>query len=620
MLTFILTIAFAQNAPEINPELKVAMLLGMKTAAVQKKLPVVSQVVLVPDEATYLDEIAHWSPENRWPVLFNQEPFTSQFIRAFAPKKIWIRESVGKLNDIANSMQRTVAKAWGGKTTVEEALQQLRFPPLGAVLTSPSDPARTAAVALAAGRGQLLLFMKNNWGDPTKTMDASTTSDLVSEVSSALNKTGLPYTSMGDAIDALTICMSLPARVDCIYARENPVAVSDVIGRDENGKRFAWTGWIFGSKSKSAYMAMCSLFLERDNYWFCNTYPNSGAWNAYSTNGIADVLSKYGIQSETIDGTLTALQAAEVDGISADVLYFTTKGNQDFLEMSDVRTAPTWLPLLNTPATLYFLHSWSLKNPTLRDTVGGTWLSRGVYAYIGSSHEPMLQAFVPPAEVMRRTVSSIPLLPAARWSSNEGSRSKVWRVNTIGDPLMLCPPKSAMARIILPPINSDSYADAAIIASTKMRLASNVKNEEAYASAISSVILLGNDEMVVSLWTVAMSENVRGRAMAKAALPALFRQGALNYFLHAFEMLDTPNRLEKDMLWQLGSTSNTTPLQLLIDNLRGPYKADDLLVIADRIVSQRGTAALQNCITGLLTTSKGRTERELKRMRKKYGN
>ncbi|MBT4523813.1 MAG: hypothetical protein HOC21_02705 [Phycisphaerae bacterium] len=620
MFTFILTLALIQNAPPLNPELKAAMLLGTKTAMVQKKLPVLNQVVLVPDEATYLDEIARWTPKKRWPVLFNQEPFASQFIRTFSPEKIWLRESVGKIKNIATAMQHTVANAWGGETSIEDALKKLQFPPLGVVLTSPSDPARTAAVALAAGRGQLLLYMSNDWGETTTSMPESKTSELITAINSTLNKTGLSYNSIGDEVDVLTVCMSLPARVDCSYARENPVAVSDVIGRDEDGKRFAWTGWIFGSRANSAYTAMCSLFLERDNYWLCNTYPNNGGWAAYSTDGIVGVLQQYGIQCTTVGGTLAALQAAEVDGVTADVLYFTTKGNQDFFDMSDSRTAPTWLPILNSPATLYFVHSWSLKNPTVQDTVGGTWLSRGVYAYVGSSHEPMLQAFVPPVEVMRRTVSYIPFLLASRWSSNEGQRSKVWRVNTIGDPLMLCPPKSTMSRTILPPLHADLYTDAALVAKSNMKLAAEIKTDSTFANAIRSAILLGNDEIAVSLWIVAINENVRGEIVARAALPALFRQGALSDFIVAFTMLKTPKRLEKDMLWQLSSKSNETPLPLLMDNFRSPYKADDLLVIADRIVSQRGTGTLLRCIDNLLSKARGRTERELKRMRKKYGN
>jgi len=177
-----------------------------------------------------------------------------------------------------------------------------------------------------------------------------------------------------------------------------------------------------------------------------------------------------------------------------------------------------------------------------------------------------------------------------------------------------------MSRTMLPPLHANSYTDAAIVAKSDMKLAAEIKTDSTFANAIRSAILLGNDEIAVSLWIVAINENVRGEIVARAALPALFRQGALSDFIVAFTMLKTPKRLEKDMLWQLSSTSNETPLPLLMDNFRSPYKADDLLVIADRIVSQRGTGTLLRCIDNLLSKAKGRTERELKRMRKKYGN
>ncbi len=411
MITLLLATTLSQNAPPPNQELQAAMMLGTKSGAVQRKLPVVNQVVLVPDEATYLDEISHWSPTARWPVLFNQEPTASQFIRRFAPEKVWLRDSVGKIEHIESVMQETVANTWGGGDSVASALRNVNLPPLGVVITSPNDSARTAAVALAAGHGQLLAYMSNDWGDPNKTMGATITSSLIQQVHNTLAKTGLSFDKIGDNIDAITFCMSMPARVNYNAASKNPVAVTDVIGRDEDGKRFAWTGWIFGSKADAAYMAMCSLFLERNNYWFCNTYPNDGAWSIYGLANAPEVISKYGIKSTVIDGSLSGLQEADKGGVDADVVYFTSKGNQDFLDMSDERTAPTWLPVLNSPSVLYFLHSWSLKNPTGRTTVGGTWLSRGVYAYVGSSHEPMLQGFVPQVEIIRRTMSMVPFLP-----------------------------------------------------------------------------------------------------------------------------------------------------------------------------------------------------------------
>ena len=40
--------------------------LGQRVLAVRRALPVVDQVVLVPDAATYLDELSRWSPQARY--------------------------------------------------------------------------------------------------------------------------------------------------------------------------------------------------------------------------------------------------------------------------------------------------------------------------------------------------------------------------------------------------------------------------------------------------------------------------------------------------------------------------------------------------------------------------
>jgi hypothetical protein len=618
MISFFLTLAISQNAPPPNIELQAAMKLGAMTAAVQRKLPVVSQVVLVPDESTYLDEISKWSPNQRWPVLFRHGSQTSQFIRRFSPEKVWVRESVGKVENLGKTMQETVSNSWGGGETVRDALKAIKLPPIGVVITSVKDTARTAAVALAAGRGQLLSYISNDWGAQNKIMGKATTSALIEEVRDSLSKTGLSFQNIGDEIDAITICMTLPARVNFTAASENPVAVSDVIGRDKNGNRFAWTGWIEGSKANAAYMAMCSLFLERSNYWFCNTYPNNGGWGKYGLGNLLEILPKYGIDTTLVDGTLRSLQEADSGGIRGDVICFTSKGNQDFLEMSDERTSPYWLPILDTPSALYFLHSWSLKNPSGKTTVGGTWLSRGVYAYVGSSHEPMLQAFVPQIEVMRRTMSLVPFLPASRWSTGEHVYSKPWRINTIGDPLMLCPPKPTSMRRIVSPKQNSLYKDQAQVAKSNMKVTSEKPSDESFAKAIDSVVLLGKDDLACGLWKVACQEGSAGPMSASAVLGPMFRKNQTDDFLFAFNFISSPSRLEQDMLWHLAGLLSNTPLTVLVDNLRNPYQADDLKVIADRIARQKGNRAVVDIIDRVLQAARGRNERELKRMRKQY--
>ena len=89
--SLLLILTLCQTAQEPSREIQAAMFLGSRSAQVQRKLPVIKQVVIVPDEATYLDEIGRWSTRARWPVLFDKEPFTSQFIRRFKPEKVWVR-------------------------------------------------------------------------------------------------------------------------------------------------------------------------------------------------------------------------------------------------------------------------------------------------------------------------------------------------------------------------------------------------------------------------------------------------------------------------------------------------------------------------------------------------
>jgi len=619
-IPLILAFLLCQPSAEPSPEARAGMLLGARSAKVQSKLAILNQVVLVPDEATYLDEISQWSPSARWPVLFDREPMASQFIRRFNPEKIWKRKPVAKnIDDLEVAMQRAVAQAWGGEDSIELALSNLQLPPLGVVLTSKNDSARTGAVALAAGRGQLLKYIQGNWGESGDTLEGSRTAALVQQIDEILASSNVQYKNIGDTIDALTICQTMPSRVTFAAARENPVAISDVIGRDSSGKRFAWTGWVFGTKAQSTYMAMCSLFLPRNEYWFCDTYPNTAPWAAYGFGNFTEILPQYGINAQSIGGSVGQLQQADRGGVAADLIMFTSKGNPDFLEMADERTAPSWLPTLNTPTVLYFVHSWSLKNPQSKSTVGGTWLTRGVYAYVGSSHEPMLTAFVPPAEILKRTMSNIPFLPASRWFRSEGAYSNAWRLNTIGDPLMLCGPKNSVPRVLKSAELSVGYIDAHVTAQEAMQYAVDHPNDEQFSKAIHSVTLLGKDELAVGLWGIARSQSSAGNASASAILPALFRLQDEDSFLSAFKLLRSPSRIEKDMLWHLAGTSSNTSIQLLIDHIRNPYPLDDLVIIASRIASTRGSAAVLSIIDEKLRSAKGRNKRGLERMRKEYG-
>ena len=203
-------------------------------------------------------------------------------------------------------------------------------------------------------------------------------------------------------------------------------------------------------------------------------------------------------------------------------------------------------------------------------------------------------------------MSNIPFLPASRWFDGEGVYARPWRLNTIGDPLMLGGPSGTVHRVMNSAVQSPDYLDASVVAKEAMQFAVKEPTDANFSIAINAVLLLANQSSI-------------GSQSARAALPALFRQQEVESFLRAFKLIRSPSRIEKDMLWHLVGTSRNTSLQLLIDNLRSPYSLDDLAVIADRIKATRGANAVLSIIEEKLRGARGRTKRGLERMRKEYG-
>jgi hypothetical protein len=88
------------------------------------------------------------------------------------------------------------------------------------------------------------------------------------------------------------------------------------------------------------------------------------------------------------------------------------------------------IPDLRVPAAVHFVHSFSAAFAADANTVAGRWLANGAFAYVGSVHEPFLNAFVPTPIFARRMFAPMPLGVAARLDN-----APPWRVTVIGDPL-----------------------------------------------------------------------------------------------------------------------------------------------------------------------------------------
>jgi len=533
--------------------------LGLRSAKVTEAFPLVDRVVLVPDTATYLDELGKWSPRGRWPVLIEDPTFTPMFVRRFKPAQLIRRDSVGPREVTVADLERIVIGAFGGSAevaSIREVFATQQYPPPGVVITSLKDPAWTAAIALAAGHGQPLAFLEEAFGGPNDELDLVAAKSLGDAVTEIVRRQGYPWEKLGDAIDTITICRDLPVRAAVTASADSPVATTDLLGRHADGSHYAFAGWIFGDEIRCAYVAMCSLFLAREQVWMVNGYPLEGEWGTYATGKAGDLLQPRGFAAQDFSGAAaneTSWLRLLMGGVTADVIFVNSKGNTDFFDLTEGRGHPYDAPILNTPAIVQFIHSWSMNKPGDGACVGGAWIERGAYAAVGSVHEPFLSAFVPPGEIANRCVNLIPYLIAARWWDGQHPLGKPWRVMTYGDPLMLCAPPApppdgvGKARISMP---LESGVDLTERVKELMRDTKTDLTGESHRQALVILDMLGRDEIAEQLWTAAEAAG-RGDAAARAALPALFRMRDTRQFMKAWDQLRGRDAACLDMLWHL---------------------------------------------------------------------
>lgn len=593
-----------------------AVRLGDRADATLQSIPVIDRVVLVPDQATYLDEIARWSPDGQWPVLIADDRYAPLFVRAFNPKQVLRRESVGRRRITPLQIDEVVLRAWGGAPGTDDlksAFARRSHEPQGVVVSSANDPARVAAVALAAGRGQPIIWHEGKFGLPNQAMPQEDADRLLKALYHAIGQLGYPFRELGDTIDAITICRALSARVQVGTGGSTAVlAITDALGRNPDGTRFAITGWIFGNAPYCAYAAMSSLFLTRENVWCVNTYSSAPS---YSPIDAALLLSESGYtvkldqeDNASVDGWLRAIAG----GMRSDLLLMNTRGNQTWFEMfRGGRCYSTDVPVLDRPAVVHFIHSWSCTRPAGRATIGAKWLDHGAYALVGAVAEPGLSAFLSPNQIAARITAGVPFLIACRKTSG-----RIWRVNTHGDPLMTARPQARRERIDPPPGRGrdlrEEWTDL-------IRRADKSRDGQLFADAIELGNLLGEDAAALDLWKTASQRNAAAPA-ARAILPVLFRTLQHREFMNAWFMLGRPDDNARDMLWhlilpRLDSFRDHNVLLALQSNLRQPLSYADLRRLAPHLMSAFGAGYFTQIVRDELGRTKNASnERELKKL------
>lgn len=545
----------AQPTQEIPPQL----LLGRRLANAAASWAPISTVVIVSDAVSYCHAISAWTPTARFPVLiddgsFNARENIARFVRGYKPAHI-VRytspDAKGAGADtFANAdvglIRTGIAASWGvGAEDVADGSKLAaswaahKHAPAGLVFINQNDPAWTAGFALAAGRGQPLLFLDVRQ-QPDGYLSMAEAAKLSADVRQGATNVGLEFARLGDNIDAVTLCVNAPVKFRPDEVARDMLALTDFVGRMSDSvndnPRWAWCGQIQGDAASAAYRAMGSLFIQPRSAWMFDGYENTPGWNEYDATSSGEILKKSGLLVEVLD---TPAQGARewrmraARPIDAGLITVTSKGNSDFFDLQPGQCKPADVPILSIPAAIHFTHSWSIERPGDRNTVGGRWMERGAFLYVGSVHEPLLPAFVPNPVLVGRLAAGAPFIASSRQENGQFG-AKPWKIATLGDPLFsLCNP---------PALRDDATGlkDCKAVDATLRDDLTAGK----YADALSALVLVGRDADAAKLAAKLRQDKpteFKGAAAAAAVLP-LFRTGQNREVLLAFALADDRDR------------------------------------------------------------------------------
>lgn len=573
-----------------------AQKLGLRVNLLDRQMTVIPTVVIVPDEPSYVAAIANWqttaSGAIRYPVLIDNGTWASRtriarFVRAFNPKSVMRWSASGDAATLPTDVplrqlriETSVASAWGATPeTLNKKWTELGFAPPGVVVCNLKDPAWTAAVALAAGRGEPIIWADLGYpGDPAGFIYPPVADTFSASITKGVESLGRSWNALGDDIDAVTLCMTTPSRVFLGDGDKRKFfALTDWIGRapaDAAGKRarWAWCGQIMGDSARAAHDAMCSLFLLPDRGWLLDGYPSTEGWNLFDMTSAATQIEKIGVKCLVDDaaggGTISDLrrraagirQSATVSaadagmGVDAGLIAINTKGNPEFFTLADGDAKPVDIPILRRPAIAYVVHSFSVASPTSRPTVGGILLDRGAYAYLGSVEEPFLQAFVPTPVAMTRLASGYPWGAAGRIDGGD-----IWKLAVFGDPLLTLGPPGKRADSSAVPLQGASD----IVA----RLPDQLKARD-FDAAMWTLAMVGRDRDAARLLAALAKDDPAActPTVALAGLPSAFFTGDYATFVlgarKAAAVFEDDARVKseglaevRDMVWHAVSMS-----------------------------------------------------------------
>lgn len=646
-----------QEAPPAAPQpggvkyedLPPAVKLGVRAESVRRAWPVIPIVVVTADERSYLEAVAKWDTTARFPVLIDDgseraREDIARFVRGFKPEKVvrwqaedraWPAAGAERRAMIEAAMLRSWSKplpqeAEGPKLASMDDLivrwKRIGVPMAGIVAADAADPAWTGALALAMGRCQPIAWVTTT-GHVNGAMSRADFETLSVAIEKACDNTGLKWRALGDDLDSLAFCLNAPVKVQ--LDASNVAATTDLLARHaaagregqpegrDNGERWGWAGQVFGSPAAAAYTAMSALFQVSKTAWVFDGYPDTQPWNEYDATKAGDILrdAKFDVTVDDNGKQGDRWWRSRCGyGIDAGFIAVNSKGMADEFNLDPGQLRPGDLPFLTVPSMVYFVHSWSAAAPAERYTVGGRWVERGAYAYLGSVHEPYLKAFVPTPAIAARVTNHFPWAAAVR----PDNHMQVWKLATLGDPLAMLGERAPRAAAPLP-LGGATDVD------EEMRAAMTAGD---FAGAIARLVMLGRDADAARL-AAALRRDQRTAftsAVAAAALPAALRAKDPDLAVACFEQFSAAEAADpwrRDVLWhacrtRLNSDPSEAMLAVLRTNLRVDQVGQDAADLARPVASKLGrdaaltmlADAAPRCTTGY---DKARIEEAVKR-------
>lgn len=566
---------------------------------------IVPTVIIVKDAVGYLTALEAWDGDTRFPVLWDDgspeaAADIARFVHAYKPDKVmrfepkdaepWPREASDRIRLIELALFGSVLES-ETVGSLQEMIEKLRTRDKlgpGIVITDASGEQWPGAIALAAGRRQPLGFT-SGVGRLSAALSVEDATHLEQFFRSFAEGLELSWSGMGNDVDAVTIALECPARVRVGEQPPDFLATTDWLGRSDglDRTRWAYVGLIAGNEPRSAYVAMCSLFLTPSSAWIFDGYESGEPWNEYDGTLAAKVLAQGGLSATVFDAPKQGLdqwRAACVRPIDACLVFVNTMGNADFFRLRPGDGSPGDIPIFATPPAVHFVHSFSAMRAGNIDTVGGRILNHGAYVYLGSVQEPTLGAFVPTPKIAQRVMVGLPFSAAMR-----GDSGPPWKIAFFGDPLATAVPMLTRSEvnITLAPLFDIELEARSAVSSNR------------FAEAMNRFSMLDRDDDVARLATALLREKPEAfdAEVAREAMLPLFRDGKPDEVVACFRRLspkDQTRTLFLDALWlsaRLRVYADTSVTALLAQHLRPDQTVADAIELSAAMAHQHGSSA-----------------------------